>query len=159
MGTASVSSGGAGIEERLAALEDREAIRRLVQDYRRHLDARDLQAYSELFADDGEWQGGTGYGRGPRDIRSMLEAGLDPNPPAPGVTTFHVVTDPVIDLDGDRATGTVMWALLQRGGVDSPEIRLLGHYEDAYVRVDGQWKFARRRAHVDIPHRVLEPLP
>lgn len=140
---------------RLRALEDREAIRRLVHDYQRHLDARDLGAYAALFSPEGEWRGGTGYGRGPDAIRAMLEERLPPNPPAPGPTTVHVVTEPVIDLDGDEATGTLTWALLRRDEADTPVLELLGHYEDRYVRVAGAWRFASRLAIVDIPERPL----
>lgn len=143
------------LSQRVQALEDREAIRHLAQDYRRHLDARDLAAYASLFAEDGEWHGGTGYARGPDAIRTMLEERLSPNPKAPGPTTFHLVTEPVIELDGDRASGTSTWALLRRGPDDTPELAALGHYDDLYVRVEGYWRFARRLAIQDMPHHPL----
>jgi uncharacterized protein (TIGR02246 family) len=146
---------GDSVEERLGRLEDREEIRQLVQDYRRHLDARDLAAYARLFTQDGEWLGGTGYGRGPTAIRDMLTERLAGNPPAPGPTSWHLVSDPEIRLDGDQATGSVTWALIQRGEGDTPVIRLLGHYEDTYRRENGRWRFQRRVAHTDIPHREL----
>jgi hypothetical protein len=43
---------------RLRRLEDLEAIRRLFQDYRRHLDRKDFRAYAELFAAEGEFVAG-----------------------------------------------------------------------------------------------------
>jgi hypothetical protein len=143
------------VEERLRRLEDREEIRRLTQEYRRQLDARDLEAYSQLFASDGEWRGGTGYGRGPAAIRDMLAGRLPGNPGPPGPTSWHLVSDPEIELDGDQATGTVTWALIQRGDGDAPVLRLLGHYQDTYRRENGRWRFQRRVAHTDIPHREL----
>ena len=60
---------GDSFAERLRRLEDAEQIRQLNLEYRRHLDARDLDAYGRLFAEDGEWLGGTGYGKGPAGIR------------------------------------------------------------------------------------------
>jgi len=60
---------GDSVEERLRRLEDTEQIRQLNLAYRRHLDARDLDPYGRLFADDGEWLGGTGYGKGRRASR------------------------------------------------------------------------------------------
>jgi uncharacterized protein (TIGR02246 family) len=147
---------GAPVEERIRRLEDMQEIRQLVQDYRRHLDARDLRAYSELFAADGEWLGRTGYGKGPEGIRTMLEERLAGNPGPPGPTSFHVVTDPVIHLDGDLATGELSWALVQRGEGDTPELRLFGHYEDTYVRENGRWRFKRRVAQLDIPYHELD---
>ncbi len=76
------------------------------QEYRRLLDARDLDGYGRLFADDGEWLGGTGYGQGPAGITAMLNERL----PARTVgrpAAWHLVTEPEIDLDGDRAAGVV----------------------------------------------------
>jgi hypothetical protein len=71
-------------------------------------------------------------------------------------TAWHLVTDPEIDLDGDRATGTVIWTWVGRGDADTPVMRLLGHYQDTYARKRGRWRYQRRIAHTDIPHRELE---
>jgi hypothetical protein len=145
----------ADLEARLRRLEDLEEIRRLVLDYRRHLDAGDLRSYSLLFGESGEWHGGTGHGRSPDGIRTMLEERLPANPPAPGATRYHLVSDPVIELDGDRATGDVTWVLVTRGAGDRPELTLFGHYVDTYQREQGRWRFQRREAHTDIPRREL----
>jgi ketosteroid isomerase-like protein len=146
---------GDSVHARLRRLEDTEQIRRLTQEYRRHLDARDLEAYGLLFAEDGEWLGGTGYGKTPAGITAMLNERL-PGRGADGPTAWHLVTEPEVDLDGDRATGIVTWAWVGRGDADTPEMRLLGHYQDSYVRERGRWRYQRRIAHTDIPHRPLE---
>jgi uncharacterized protein (TIGR02246 family) len=143
------------IEERLRRLEDAEEIRRLVQEYRQHLDARDLVAYGWLFAEDGEWLGGTGYGRSPAGITAMLTERL-PARTADRQSSWHLLTDPVITVTGDRATGQLTWAWVGRGDGDVPVMRLLGHYDDIYVRENGRWRFQSRIAHTDIPHRELE---
>ena len=148
---------GDGLAERLRRLEDAEQIRQLNLEYRRHLDARDLDAYGMLFAEDGEWLGGTGYGKGPAGITAMLKERLPGNPAPPGATSWHMVTESGIDVHGDWATGTVTWALIQRGAGDTPVMRLLGHYDDVYVREHGRWRYRRRTAHIDIPHRELDP--
>ena len=59
---------------RLQRLEDLAEIERLFYEYRRHLDARDMYAYSRLFCEDGEWTGRTGSAVGPKQIQEMLEA-------------------------------------------------------------------------------------
>jgi len=142
---------------RLARLEDLAEIERLFYDYRRHLDARDLYAYSRLFCEDGEWSGRTGSAVGPDAIQAMLEANLSPNPPAPAATSWHIVSNPIIDLDGDGdgATASTTWALIRRGAGDVPEVVLLGHYDDVLARENGRWLFKRRRAHMDIPDNPL----
>ena len=60
-----------------------------------------------------------GHLRGPDGIQQMLEANLSPNPPAPGATGWHIVSNPTIELDGDRATAQVTWALIRRGPAGS----------------------------------------
>jgi hypothetical protein len=144
------------VEERLRRLEDREEIRRLVQEYRRQLDARDLEAYGLLFARNGEWLGGTGYGKTPAGITAMLTERLPGNIGDSGQASWHLLTEPEIEVDGDRATGSVTWALVGRDGADAPVMRLLGHYDDTYVRENGRWRFQRRIAHTDIPYWPLD---
>jgi 3-phenylpropionate/cinnamic acid dioxygenase small subunit len=140
----------AALRERLQRLEDVLEIQRLLMDYGRHLDARDLHAYSLLFCEDGEWTGATGTAVGPAAIQAMLEANLPGNPAAPGATTWHVMANPVVDVDGDRATAQIMWLLLRRDAGEVPGLAVTGHYEDVLVREDGRWKFKRREAFVDI---------
>jgi hypothetical protein len=143
-------------DDRLRRLEHRAEIRQLIQTYRRHLDARDLTAYGQLFARDGEWLGGTGYGKSPAGITAMLEDRLPGNTSESGQSSWHLVAEPEIVLHGDQATGDVTWALVARGDGDTPAIQLLGHYEDTYIREDGIWKFQRRVAYTDIPYRELD---
>src|SRR5690348_11227710 len=106
-GDASTAPADDDIEVRLGRLEDADQIRRLTQEYRRLLDARDLDGYGRLFAADGEWLGGTGYGQTPAGITAMLNERL-PARSSDRPTAWHLVTEPEIDLDGDRATGTVI---------------------------------------------------
>ncbi len=140
------------LRARVGALEDREEIRRLIQEYRRALDERDLHAFSMLFARGGTWKGRLGEATGPEAIRTMLEQTLDDNPPAPGPTLFHLNTDPAIELDGDRATAALFWAHVRRDGVDAPEVPTLGYYNDTLVKEDGRWRFQRREVTRLIPH-------
>src|SRR2546421_12624797 len=97
---------GDSFAERLRRLEDAEQIRQLNLEYRRHLDARDLDAYGRLFAADGEWLGGTGYGQGPAGITAMLNERLaghpSPRPPA----SQHLAAAAGSHVRGGRATGT-----------------------------------------------------
>src|ERR1051326_144361 len=96
-------TGNGDIETRLRRLEDAEAVWRLFMDYRRHLDARDFAAYSQLFVEDGEWLGNLGEARGPAEIEALLERTLE-RYPDDATRTYHLVCNPVIRIDGDRAT-------------------------------------------------------
>src|SRR5215471_17640620 len=109
-------------DERLRRLDDRGEIRQLIQTYRRHLDARDLKAYGLLFAADGEWLGGTGYGKSPVGITAMLEERLPGNMSDSGQLSWHLVAEPDIVLHDDGATGDVTWALIARGADDTPTL-------------------------------------
>ena len=103
------------LRARVRVLEDREEIRNLLQEYRRTLDVRDMRAFSALFAAQGSWTGRSGAATGPDAIHDMLVAQLPDNPPAPGETLWHWITDPVITVDGDRATASSMWMHVRRG--------------------------------------------
>jgi uncharacterized protein (TIGR02246 family) len=146
------------IEDRLRRLEDTEEIRRLIQDYRRHLDTFDLVSYGQLFAAEGEWLGGTGYGKSPAGITAMLTERL-PAPKGGPQSSWHLLTDPVITVDGDHATGELNWSWVGRGDDGAPVMRLLGTYTDSYVREDGRWRFRTRVAQTNIPAKQLTKPP
>jgi uncharacterized protein (TIGR02246 family) len=142
------------IEARVARLEDLEAIRRLLLDYRRHLDGKDFRAYSELFAGEGEFIAGPGgeiRAKGPQAIFELVDGMRGTLLTDGGGDDLHVAVNEVIELDGDRATVTSTWVYLIRGEGDVPEVSKIGHYDDVVVREDGRWKFLRRSAPMDIP--------
>jgi len=142
------------IEARVARLEDLEAIRALLADYRRHLDGKDFRAYASLFAREGEFIAGeddTIRARGPEAIFALVDGMRGTLLTDRGGDDVHVAVNEVIELDGDRATATSTWVYLIRGGDDAPEVSKIGHYEDLLTREDGGWKFLRRRAPMDIP--------
>lgn len=133
-----------GIEGRLGVLEAREEIRNLLQEYRRTLDVRDMRAFSALFASNGTWKGASGEGTGPEGIYTMLTAALTDNPPWPGATLWHLITDPAIAVEGDRATAQSLWMHVRRGEGDTPLLPTLGQYKDELVVENGRWRFLRR---------------
>jgi hypothetical protein len=139
------------LRARVRVLEDREEIRNLLQEYRRTLDARDMRAYSALFAAEGSWSGKSGTATGPDGIHDMLVAVLPGNPPAPGATLWHWISDPTIVVDGDRATASSLWMHVRRGDDDRPELPTLGGYEDELIREDGRWRFLRRSVSPLVP--------
>lgn len=129
-------------------LEDRDAIERLLLDYGRTLDARDFKAYSLLFARDGVWAGGMGTVQGPAAIQAFMEKAI-PGPNA--VHNFHLLSNFVIDVNGDTATAWSRWMFMVPGPNNTAVAAQSGRYDDTLVREAGKWKFKRRVASNDIP--------
>src|SRR6202011_2870258 len=64
---------------------------------------------------------------------------------ARGTHLRHFTATHQIDvIDGDHATGRCYFQVLMPHGLDH-----WGRYLDEYVRIEGQWLFAARRAAVD----------
>jgi ketosteroid isomerase-like protein len=144
----------AALEARVRRLEDIEAIWRLFQDYRRELDRRDFAAYARLFTDDGEWRGSLGHAKGPAEIEALLQRTLEVFPDD-STRTYHLVGNPTIDVDGDRATAQSMWCFITRDDSDRPVLSLVGHYDDVLARDGDGWKFRRRDAYLDVPYEAF----
>jgi uncharacterized protein (TIGR02246 family) len=137
------------IEQRLQRVEDELAIRRVLVDYAATQDARDYAGYAALFAKDGEWVNGKTVHKGRASIHKML-VDLYGAPP-PGFVnseSYHITSNPQVDVSGDRATARSRHLLVMRGPGGEPTPALAGRYEDELIREDGQWKILRR---VDYP--------
>ena len=154
----------ASIETRLQRQEDTEAIRRVLREYGRRLDAGDLQGYANLFSVDGEWIGGFGAVKGRAQIAPFMEKNMRtplPSvegqaaasaPPRPGPRGVHLLTNEIIDLNGDRATVWSRWTYMSRSADNKPVPVLVGHYDDVMVRENGDWKIRKRVVSGDIPY-------
>jgi uncharacterized protein (TIGR02246 family) len=140
---------GLTIEQRLQRVEDELAIRRVLVDYSATQDARDFAGYVALFAKEGEWVNGKSVYKGREAIHKML-VGLYGAPPAGYVNneSFHIASNPQVDVNGDRATARSRHLLVMRGPKGEPTPTLAGRYEDELIREDGKWKILRR---VDYP--------
>jgi len=133
---------------RLKRLEDVQEIQTLLLNYGRHLDARDFKAYSLLFARDGVWQGGMGTVQGPVAIQAFMEKAI-PGPNA--VHNYHVLSNFVIEVNGDAATAWSRWMFMVPGPNNTAVAAQSGRYDDTLVRENGKWRFKRRVASNDIP--------
>ena len=139
------------LEARVRKLEDLLAIHELFIAYGRHLDAGDVASYAKLYAEDGELMlGPMGRAKGRQEIEAMMSRTLT------GGTgqSYHLITGPMVALDGDRATAEVMWTVLRRGADEEPIVSMTGRHRDELVRTTEGWKFQRRRGYVDIPRSL-----
>lgn len=135
---------------RLQRLEDLEAIRQVFVDYGFYLDHGRFDDYASLFADDGEiLMGPMGRAKGPDAIKAMMAKTLEGRV---GMS-FHIITNPIIELDGDTATSDVTWVVANRGADGKPVVGMYGRHKDTLVRTDKGWKFRRREGHIDMPSK------
>ncbi|SRX94081.1 hypothetical protein [Starkeya novella DSM 506] [Mycobacterium shimoidei] len=120
-------------------LAEIEAIKRLKARYCRHLDAKDWQAWREVFADDFVSDTSEAGGKvitGAEEFISFIRRTLG----KPSQPTVHQVHAPEIELTSPT-TATGVWALndVVRLG---PGLNLqgYGHYHETYEKAAGQWR-------------------
>ena len=138
-------------EQRLRRIEDREAIEKLLITYGQFLDRQDFAGYSALFASDGVWEGGIGSAKGPREILAMLETVYGRTARRQYVNSYHIMSDIIIEVDGDTATSWSRWTWLVEAEDGKPAPQRSGHYEDELVRENGEWKFQHRLTVTELP--------
>ena len=127
------------LERRIQKLEDRAALQDLAVGYFVATDDDDYETLADMFAPDAKFRAGGFDGGSSRDeIMAFLCAarsnmGVTIHTPNYSLITFQ---------DDDHATGTVGAHLEIAMGGQS----LFGavRYQDAYVRLDGRWRFSRR---------------
>jgi ketosteroid isomerase-like protein len=130
------------VEQRIARVEDCEAIRHLVARYCFAIDDRDLEVVGTLFAGDGRFRSRDGVmdARGRAAVLEQFEGRF-----AVLGLSNHFTHDHLIELDPadpDRARGLVSsHAEVVRNG--QPMIVAL-RYADECRREDGAWRFADR---------------
>ena len=142
------------LEERLRRLEDILAIQQLFIDYGLALDAGDLDAYAQLFATQGTVNfGPIGRATGRTEIRALMAQTLE------GLvgSSFHLVSSPQINLNGDSATSQVMWTVIHRGKNGQPQVTMIGKHHDELIQEKGECKIQSRQGTVDIPTKYHAP--
>ena len=79
--------------------------------------------------------------------------------------TRHVLTNPIIEVDGEAGTATIRSSFSVFQQVDDLVLQpiIIGRYHDRFERVDGVWRFAARHLFNDLTgdlsHHLLNPLP
>ncbi|WP_336461919.1 nuclear transport factor 2 family protein [Frigidibacter sp. MR17.24] len=132
------TGGGADLAARIRALEDRAEIAELRAQYCHVLDDRDWDGLAALFTEDGEFEG-LAHAVGRTEVHRFFSETVA----RLGEGYWHFCTNPTLTLDGDRATGRISMEYLSvTGGVSYVSA---GHYVDTLLRVDGRWKFRKRK--------------
>jgi len=151
------------LEARLTAIEDHQAITDLVVGaYPRALDEQRLNDYGALFTPDGEMIVGDVVVKTPAAIVKFLSTPgvFDRQQPAGALKAPtplpkpheipHLISDPYYKIEGNTATGGAYWTEVR---VVNGQTQVIGtgHYEDVLRKVNGQWKFAKRKIVRDVP--------
>jgi len=132
------------IERRIQVLEDIEAIKRLKALYCHLVDAAvagDSFKWDELlnhFVQDswvdfeilGRYEGIENVGKLFKDVVASLLS-----------YSAHMVSNPIIDVDGDSARGKWYVHVPLTGKAQNMAGWLQGRYDEEYVKIDGEWKW------------------
>jgi SnoaL-like domain len=151
MGEFSGARSGEAIEQRLARLEDIEAIQRLKERYAYYCDnGYDADGFTSLFIDEAVWESNAfGVYQGKNEIHSFIS----------GIQTqilwaTHFMICPAITVAPDGRSATGRWYLLELAtmtGADDQNGRdavvMAANYEDSFVKENGEWKFRKVKVH------------
>ena len=127
----------AELERMITVLQDIEAIKKLKAKYWRCVDKKLWSELEEVFAEDATADYGPDLQfQGRKAIMQFLKDSLG----AESMQTAHGGHNPEIEITGDT-TARGIWAL-QDYLIMAPNNKMvgLGHYEDEYVKINGQWK-------------------
>lgn len=112
------------------------AIQQLLARYCLTLDRGDMDGYARLWAPDAELHLHRSIWTGPDEITEHI-AQAEPG--------LHMAGIPDITADelgdADRANGMQAFLFVERDG----HALRIGRYDDTYVRLDGEWRFASRK--------------
>ena len=133
------------LEQRLTRMEDMEAIKQLKAEYCDICDDdHNPDRITTIFAEDGIWEGaGFGKAQGHAAIRELFKKFQT-------LISFsqHQVLNPVIKIDGDRATGIWYFFGPFTFYKNNQAKWLAARYQDDYVKLNGEWKIQHLRAQV-----------
>jgi hypothetical protein len=133
----------AKLEQRLTRVEDIEAIKQLKARYCEICDDdHNPDRIATIFAEDAVWDAeGIGKAEGHVAIRALFQTfqqQID--------FSQHMVMNPIIQIDGERATGIWYFAGPFTPRQDPQSNLTAVRYEEDYVKVNGEWKFQHPRA-------------
>jgi len=136
----------------LREYKDRTEIQELMWRYVRALDSFNVNAYVEVFTEDGQFRSGQNETKGHKALRDMIEelkkareeraANGTPSPPM-----NHMIANSYIEfIDTDHARFHSYWMTVfgANGPESPPRIAASGRGIDELVRVDGKWLIQSR---------------
>jgi hypothetical protein len=152
---------------------DLDDVREVLARYVRATDSRDGAAMAKLFAPTGKVEMYVGRGEsaeflgelvGPETIGHAVGALMEPHPP--GGWSHHTTHDPIVTIDGNRATLDAQyvafsvraktrpesgWPAGARGAQGTVTPIESGYYRSTLARVEGRWQIIQHRIDQDLP--------
>ena len=120
------------------SFEDVYAIQKLKYRYGTALDTKDFVAMTDLMVDDVTvaYGGGAVSLQGRENVRDWMAKAMG----SQSMLSNHFFSHPIIEIDGDTATGA--WELMDIVILEDAQLVIRGAsiYADTYVRVGGEWK-------------------
>jgi hypothetical protein len=138
------------LESRLQHLEDERSILMTLYQYGHALDYGPEEAFLDVFTPDGEWSRLEGRQpaksfKGTAELTTMIRS----HTRAPEYFHKHVVVNPVISVDGDKASAR-SYLLFVNEHPEGPYIRAFSRCNDDLVRgADNRWRIKQRKAELE----------
>jgi hypothetical protein len=155
-------------KDELGRLQDERAILDTLYRYSHCLDYGREEEWVDCFIEDGVWDsrrspiaalGAPGRPNQPWIVRGHDELAkfAAAHTRAPEAWHKHLLCEPMIDIDGDRAQADSYFVRVDLHPTGS-FIRAFGRYRDTLVRCpDDRWRFEHRIAEIDGTHPIAEP--
>ena len=140
------ASGPGGLTAEQQVLLDKVAIADLLNRYYEGFGSDNAAAFNDFYTDDAVFDVNGIVANGKKEIEAIY-AGLDEDSEAPtNVGTFHmVISNPVIDVNGDTATAKMLWTGIQNADISAPPSFVeQGREYDKLVKRDGKWLIQHR---------------
>jgi ketosteroid isomerase-like protein len=135
-----------GGEGALRRMLDERAVERVLVNYCRLLDDRHVDVLIELFTDDAEVQFWGQHLRGKEAIASAF--GGAAGDPTGRPTSAHVLSNVLVDVEGDTARATSDFTVVSRAGDGAYGVLVCGRFVDELVRsAGGSWRIRSRHTH------------
>jgi len=126
------------VEARIKLLQDVEDIKKLKARYGYSVDCQDYDAVMKCFAKECN----ADYGLfGKCNNRDEIEKWFRGTVPKAMPFCLHFIENPIIEVNGDRATGVWYFNVPLTNGETNEASWMTGKYEDVYIREDGKWKY------------------
>jgi ketosteroid isomerase-like protein len=130
-----------------ATLADRIAIEDMVTRYYENFGKTDAsEEFGSFYTDDAVFDVNGIVSKGPKEIAAFYaESAREADAPAAQGTFHMLISNPVIDVDGDTATAKFTWTgIINRDIAGPPALLEQGREYDRLVKKDGKWMIAKR---------------